>query len=75
MTKYDITHAELVKASRRWLTNGSVCRFVLTEFRSAFFTEQPDAIGYKGLIGVLIECKTNRADFSLIGKNGDIAME
>src|SRR5262249_44648967 len=49
--------------SRKWLANTAVCRFILTEFRCAFFSEQPDAIGYKGLVSVLIECKTSRSDF------------
>ncbi|NIQ00981.1 MAG: hypothetical protein GWM98_11630 [Nitrospinaceae bacterium] len=40
------------------------CAFALTELVSASSTgEIPDAIGWKGGISILVECKTTRADF------------
>lgn len=59
----DITHAELVQRARRWLSSTAGCRFVLTEPRTIYTQEQPDAIGWKGIDSIVVECKVSRADF------------
>ena len=59
-----MTHAELVKKAERWLMKTKGCAFVLTELSS--YTpngETPDAIGWKGNLTILVECKVSRSDF------------
>ena len=64
-----MTHNELVRRAEKWLKSIN-CGVV---FRDAFraYTEsgeQPDAIGWRSNVSILIECKTSRADF-LADKN------
>lgn len=55
------THDHLVKAAARWL--GKTCSVVATEIASDA-GEQPDAIGWRGRLSTLIECKVTRSDFT-----------
>ena len=56
-----MTHAELVRLAARWLaTRGA--GVVITDMASGA-GETPDAIGWKGRLSTLIECKASRADF------------
>lgn len=60
-----MTHADLVKRAGQWLGGTCKCTVVLTEFTAAT-AEIPDAIGWRwGFYpwSILVECKTNRADF------------
>lgn len=65
-----MTHKELVKRARAWLTNHERCTVVLAELATTYNTETPDAIGFHSSGGgsVLVECKASRADF-LADKN------
>ncbi len=65
-----MTHDDLVKRARRWLTSTARCRFVLTEMRSVYAYEEPDAIGWRGTVSIVIECKTSRSDFMADKKKG-----
>lgn len=59
----EYTHDELVLRAERWLKQigcGVVFRELVT---STYSGEQPDAIGWRSTVSVLIECKANRADF------------
>ena len=60
-----MTHKDLVKRARAWLTNNQRCTVVLTEFATTNTRETPDAIGFfsSGGSSILVECKTSRADF------------
>lgn len=58
-----LTHAALVQRARHWLSGTAGCRFVLTEVKTQFTGEQPDAIGWKGTDSYVVECKVSRADF------------
>ncbi len=58
-----MTHNDLVKRARRWLTSTARCRYVLSEMRSVYAYEEPDAIGWRGTVSIVIECKTSRSDF------------
>jgi len=64
-----MTHAELVKKAERWLLNTKGCSFAFSEL-SAYTKsgETPDAIGWKGIITILVECKASRADFFSDGR-------
>ena len=58
------SHAELVVLGEKWLKRQN-CGVV---FRDAFRAstthgEQPDAIGWRHNISILVECKASRADF------------
>lgn len=55
-----MTHEEGVERARKWLA--SRCSVVVTEL-SHGRTETPDALGWKGLVSILVEVKTSRADF------------
>ena len=58
-----MTHADLVQRAALWLAGTMRCGIVLTEFASAE-PETPDVLGFtRGGDSVLVECKTNRADF------------
>lgn len=61
----DLTdHDTLVEEADRYLTDTLNCGFSLAEFHASTGNgEVPDAIGWKGLKSVLIECKTTRSDF------------
>lgn len=56
-----MTHDDLVQTAGRWLRNHERCTVVFCE--PTFHTdEMPDAIGFKGGISTVIECKLTRAD-------------
>jgi hypothetical protein len=54
-------HAELVSRARSWLRRQG-CGIVLAEFR-ALTPEQPDALGWRDGLSMLVECKASRSDF------------
>ncbi|MGX9960667.1 hypothetical protein ACW0US_18115 [Xanthomonas euvesicatoria] len=57
-----LTHDELVQTGRRWLkANG--CRAILHEPFRAGEPEQPDVIGWRDGVSILIEAKASRSDF------------
>jgi hypothetical protein len=58
-----MTHKDLVKNAVSWLKNNQRCTIVINELRSTYVSECPDAIGFKGGISILVECKASRADF------------
>lgn len=57
-------HAALSARGERWLRSVG-CRVVLREpFKAAVYTgEQPDVIGWRDGLSILIECKVSRSDF------------
>lgn len=57
-------HAELVQAAAKWLRKVG-CRVVLCDpFRAHVTTgEQPDAIGWRDGLSILVEAKVSMADF------------
>ena len=57
-----MTHAELVKRAEAWLRGTQGCSVCVCELSTAS-SETPDAIGWKGGLSTLIECKVSRADF------------
>lgn len=65
------THRELCDLAKKWLLRpnskgGHGCRIALTECRSGFDGEIPDAIGFRAsedVQTVVIEVKTSRSDF------------
>jgi len=59
-----MTHDELVERAVRWLKSTGKCGVAVPELVT-YCDESPDAIGWRsrGLICVLIECKTSRSDF------------
>lgn len=59
-------HKVLVTLAVRWIKRR--CSIVFPEFSSAA-GEAPDAIGWKGGLSALIECKFSRADFLRDSKN------
>lgn len=60
----DMTHDDLVEIAENWLLKSKGCGFALTELRAMTNNgEVPDAIGWRSGITILVECKTNRADF------------
>lgn len=56
-----MTHAQLVDMARRWLLGTGRCCVVLTELVSG--RETADAIGWRGALSKLVECKASRSDF------------
>ena len=58
-----MTHKDLVRRAVSWLKNNQGCTIVINELSSSHVSEQPDAIGFKGGMSILIECKSSRADF------------
>lgn len=58
----DTTHNELVKRAVRWLRNTAKCSVVVSELVT-ILREIPDAIGWKGGLSILVECKVTRADY------------
>lgn len=59
-----INHTELVNRAVKWLRNSFHCRVVLSELVAYTLSgETPDAIGWVHNRPILVECKTNRADF------------
>lgn len=59
-----MTHDELVQKAAAWLKREN-CGVVFDDrFRGMTTTgEQPDAIGWRHEVSILVECKTSRADF------------
>lgn len=59
-----MTHDQLVMRAERWLKNMG-CGVVFNDrFRAATHSgEQPDAIGWRDGLSILIECKATRGDF------------
>lgn len=57
-----MNHDDLVQVARKWLIKARQCTVVLTETQ-AQSGETPDAIGWRGQLSILIECKTSLADF------------
>ncbi|MGE3483157.1 MAG: hypothetical protein AB7L09_00110 [Nitrospira sp.] len=57
-----MTHDDLVTVAKKWLIKARQCTIVLTETQ-AQNGETPDAIGWRGQLSILIECKTSLADF------------
>ncbi|MEQ5770023.1 hypothetical protein NFH98_20845 [Halomonas sp. H33-56] len=59
-----MTHDHLVERAEKWL-RGQGCGVVFNDrFRAATHSgEQPDAIGWRDGLSLLIECKASRADF------------
>lgn len=57
-----MTHDDLVTIAKKWLIKARKCTIVLTETQ-AQSGETPDAIGWRGQLSILIECKTSLADF------------
>lgn len=55
-------HKTLVSAAVRWLKREKRCPIVVAEL-TTYASEQPDAIGYRCGISILVECKASRADF------------
>lgn len=55
-------HSQLVRAAAAWLSARQRCTVVATEMASAC-GETPDAIGWKGHVSTLVECKASRQDF------------
>lgn len=67
-----MTHADLCDLARKWLLRqnskgGHGCHTALTECRSGWGGEMPDAIGYRAATSVtdtvVVEVKVSRADF------------
>ena len=56
-------HKELVKRAVGWLKNNQRCTIVINELSSLYVSERPDALGFKGGMSILVECKCSRADF------------
>lgn len=59
-----MTHDDLVKRAARWLRQQG-CGIVFDDrFRAICHSgEQPDAIGWRDGLSILIECKASRSDF------------
>ena len=60
---FNMNHKELVRRAVAWLKNNQRCTIVINELTSSCVSERPDALGFKGGISTLIECKCSRADF------------
>lgn len=56
-----MTHAELIELSSTWL-QAQGCAVVITDMTHGQ-SETPDAIGWKGCVSTLLECKASRSDF------------
>jgi Holliday junction resolvase-like predicted endonuclease len=61
-----MNHKELTETACKWLKNQG-CRVVISELSSSA-GEEPDAIGWRSGVSILIECKTSRSDFKLDSK-------
>lgn len=64
-----MTHKELVLRAERWLKNQGCGVVFRDDFRAITHNgEQPDAIGWRDGISIVVECKASRSDF-LCDKN------
>lgn len=61
----NLTHDQLVKAAENWLCKVAGCGVVLNDRFKAVTTtgEQPDAIGWRNRVSIMIECKASLQDF------------
>ena len=57
-----MNHNELVSAANKILKEKFGCSVIVSEQKS-LSREIPDAIGWRGDVSIVIECKTSRADF------------
>ena len=59
-----MTHNELVDRAEKWLKNQGCGVVFRDEFRAHTHNgEQPDSIGWRDGLSILIECKASRSDF------------
>lgn len=59
-----MTHADLVVRAEKWLKSRGCGVVFRDEFRALTHSgEQPDAIGWRDGLSILIECKASRSDF------------
>lgn len=58
-----VSHSDLVELAAAWLRKR--CAVVITELVTT--RETPDAIGWNGLLSILVECKASYADFKADG--------
>jgi hypothetical protein len=59
-----MTHSDLVARAERWLQTQGCGVTIRDPFRAHTLNrEQPDAIGWRDGLSILIECKISRADF------------
>lgn len=63
-TSVELTHKVLVGAAAQWLQRQH--SIVITEMATT--GEEPDAIGWTGVLSTLVECKASLADFRADGK-------
>lgn len=63
-----MTHDELVTRGYKWLLGTAGCGFALTDGMKSTTHEEPDVIGWRDGVSVLVECKASRSDF-LADKN------
>lgn len=57
-------HDELVRRAERWLRNKGCAVTIRDQMRALTISgEQPDAIGWRDGVSILIECKVTRSDF------------
>ncbi len=59
-----MTHAELVERAQAWLYGTAKCAVAVTEYRTVYGGEEPDALGWRPVgTSILVECKATRSDF------------
>lgn len=56
-----MSHEELVQVAMRWLKKTRRCGVVFREHY--VFNEIPDALGYRDVCSICVECKVSRSDF------------
>jgi hypothetical protein len=64
------THAELVLRACRWLSKTKRCAVVFAEAGKNVCIEEPDAIGFRLGVSLVVECKVSRSDFLADAKKG-----
>lgn len=57
------THGHLVLRAERWLRQSAGCSVVLRDPMRTHNQEQPDAIGWRDHVSILVEVKVSRDDF------------
>lgn len=62
LSSSDITHEAMVLRAEKWLTSKN-CKVVIRDPFRARPEEQPDAIGWRDGVSILIEVKVSRPDF------------
>jgi len=59
-----MNHSELVSRAEKWLKNNGCGVVFRDEFRAMTHSgEQPDSIGWRDGLSIVIECKASRSDF------------